>query len=43
MQNHDTSHRILGPVADLERHLPPEWWRTLLVRGVSGAARGAFA
>jgi D-alanine-D-alanine ligase len=21
--------RTLGPVADLERHLPPEWWRTL--------------
>jgi D-alanine-D-alanine ligase len=23
------AHRTLGPVADLERHLPPEWWRTL--------------
>jgi D-alanine-D-alanine ligase len=21
--------RTLGPVPDLERHLPPEWWRTL--------------
>jgi len=21
--------RTLGPVADLERHLPAEWWRTL--------------
>ena len=21
--------KTLGPVADLERHLPPEWWRTL--------------
>lgn len=23
------SHRTLGPVSDLERHLPSEWWRTL--------------
>ncbi|MGK2872076.1 MAG: methyltransferase domain-containing protein [Alphaproteobacteria bacterium] len=22
-------HRTLGPVSDLERHLPSEWWRTL--------------
>jgi len=21
--------RTLGPVSDLERHLPSEWWRTL--------------
>lgn len=21
--------RTLGPISDLERHLPPEWWRTL--------------
>ena len=23
------SLRTLGPVSDLERHLPPDWWRTL--------------
>ncbi len=22
-------HKTLGPVADLERHLPPEWWRDI--------------
>ncbi|MCK9994553.1 MAG: hypothetical protein Dbin4_03073, partial [Alphaproteobacteria bacterium] len=25
----DQTHRTLGPVSDLERHLPSEWWRTL--------------
>ena len=25
--NHGT--RTLGPVSDLERHLPSDWWRTL--------------
>jgi D-alanine-D-alanine ligase len=29
MRDRDASHRTLGPVTDLERHLPPEWWRTL--------------
>src|SRR6202162_3348262 len=24
-----TGLRTLGPVSDLERHLPSEWWRTL--------------
>src|SRR5437868_12567686 len=24
-----TRLRTLGPVSDLERHLPSEWWRTL--------------
>lgn len=24
-----TLPRTLGPVSDLERHLPPDWWRTL--------------
>lgn len=24
-----TSARTLGPVSDLERHLPSEWWRSL--------------
>lgn len=28
-QNRSGEQRTLGPVADLERHLPPEWWRTL--------------
>lgn len=23
------SQRTLGPISDLERHLPPEWWKTL--------------
>ncbi|MEX2015114.1 MAG: class I SAM-dependent methyltransferase, partial [Candidatus Hydrogenedentales bacterium] len=23
------TRRTLGPVSDLERHLPPDWWRTL--------------
>ena len=23
------NRRTLGPVSDLERHLPPDWWRTL--------------
>lgn len=27
--NEQTSQRTLGPVSDLERHLPPEWWKTL--------------
>lgn len=26
---HLTGQRTLGPVSDLERHLPAEWWRTL--------------
>ncbi len=25
----DTTPRALGPVSDLERHLPPDWWRNL--------------
>ncbi len=29
MQDRDSVRRTLGPVADLERHLPAEWWRTL--------------
>jgi D-alanine-D-alanine ligase len=23
------NRRTLGPIADLERHIPPEWWRTV--------------
>ncbi len=29
MHDSDPGRRTLGPVADLERHLPAEWWRTL--------------
>jgi D-alanine-D-alanine ligase len=29
MHNPDLGRRTLGPVTDLERHLPAEWWRTL--------------
>ena len=29
MANREPGRRTLGPVNDLERHLPPEWWRTL--------------
>lgn len=29
MQVPDPGRRTLGPVTDLERHLPAEWWRTL--------------
>jgi len=29
MHDSDSRRRTLGPVADLERHLPAEWWRTL--------------
>jgi D-alanine-D-alanine ligase len=29
MHDSDLGRRTLGPVADLERHLPAEWWRTL--------------
>jgi len=29
MQDRESVRRTLGPVADLERHLPAEWWRTL--------------
>jgi len=29
MHDSDSSRRTFGPVADLERHLPAEWWRTL--------------
>ena len=29
MNDPDSGRRTLGPVADLERHLPAEWWRTL--------------
>lgn len=32
MANHKASHssaRTIGPVTDLERHLPTEWWKTL--------------
>lgn len=29
MKNHTPPHRTLGPVPDLERHLPADWWRTL--------------
>jgi D-alanine-D-alanine ligase len=29
MPNREQGRRTLGPVTDLERHLPPEWWRTL--------------
>jgi D-alanine-D-alanine ligase len=29
MNNPDQGRRTLGPVTDLERHLPAEWWRTL--------------
>ncbi|MBS0287109.1 MAG: methyltransferase domain-containing protein [Proteobacteria bacterium] len=25
----DQAQRTLGPISDLERHLPPEWWKTL--------------
>src|SRR3546814_15898805 len=25
----DVCSSDLGPVSDLERHLPPDWWRTL--------------
>ena len=25
----NTQQRTLGPVSDLERHLPPEWWKGL--------------
>ena len=24
-----SSQKTLGPISDLERHLPPEWWRSL--------------
>lgn len=27
--NGNSTQRTLGPISDLERHLPPEWWRTL--------------
>ncbi len=27
--NLNLSQRTLGPISDLERHLPEEWWRTL--------------
>ena len=27
--SNEQSQRTLGPVSDLERHLPPEWWKTL--------------
>ena len=27
--HHHRSGRTLGPLSDLERHLPPDWWRTL--------------
>ena len=23
------TQKTLGPISDLERHLPPEWWRSL--------------
>lgn len=29
MAVHPTGRRTLGPVTDLERHLPADWWRTL--------------
>jgi len=29
MNNPESGRRTLGPVTDLERHLPAEWWRTL--------------
>lgn len=29
MPTQDAGRRTLGPVADLERHLPNDWWRTL--------------
>jgi D-alanine-D-alanine ligase len=28
-QSGATPHRTVGPVADLEHHLPPDWWRNL--------------
>ena len=27
--SNDQPQRTLGPISDLERHLPPEWWKTL--------------
>lgn len=27
--NSSQPQRTLGPISDLERHLPPEWWKTL--------------
>ncbi len=27
--SNDHTQRTLGPISDLERHLPPEWWKTL--------------
>jgi D-alanine-D-alanine ligase len=29
MKTNTPPHRTLGPVPDLERHLPADWWRTL--------------
>lgn len=28
-RTNDPVQRTLGPISDLERHLPPEWWKTL--------------
>jgi hypothetical protein len=35
--------RTLGPVADLERHLPADWWRTLFNATYAGLTKADFA